>query len=41
MKNVNEREVEERRKLTEQVQRVEELIDIEVVELDEVRDLFG
>jgi len=41
MRKVNEREVKERRELTERVQRVEELVDIKAVELDEARDLFG
>ena len=41
MRNVNERKVEERRELTERVQRVKELVNVEAVELDEARDLFG
>ena len=38
MRDANEREVKERRELTERIQRVEELVDVDAVELDKGRD---
>jgi len=41
MRNANEREIKERRELTERIQRVEEFVDVGAVELDKGRDLLG
>jgi len=40
MRNANEREIKERRELTERIHRVEELADVDAVEIDKGRDLL-